>query len=69
MIVVRLSQDRAHVEMAGAHWSQRFPVCALPAWIKFYREMEGRQLGRFAGIYAPTRAALERVKDELGGAR
>lgn len=69
MIEVRLSADHGHVEMVGAHWSQRFPVCALPAWIAFYRGMEARNRGRYAGIYRPTRAGLERVQNELRGER
>jgi hypothetical protein len=65
----RLSEDRAHVEMAGEFWSARFPVCALPAWLKFYREMAARKGGRYAPNYHPAIAALEAVARELKEAR
>jgi len=61
----RLSPMRDHVEIEGHLWSDRFPVAALPAWIRFYRLLADRRGGAYRAIYAPTVAALDAVAREL----
>lgn len=66
-MIARLTDDGGHVEVSGSLWHDRFPVCALPAWIAFYRAMCARRAGRYARHYSPTLKALEAVARDLKG--
>lgn len=69
-MIARLTLCRGFVEIEGRLWRDRFPVCALPAWRRFYQQMAARKDGRHARHYAATIAALDTVARDLdaGGA-
>lgn len=68
--VARLSIDRDTVAMRRGGWKHRIDAAELPRWIKLYRTLSARRGGKFAEVYGPPLAALERVARELAqGAR
>ncbi|MBN9568965.1 MAG: hypothetical protein J0H79_15335 [Alphaproteobacteria bacterium] len=60
-----LSQDGSTVHMRRGGWTGEFPIADLGRWLGFYRDLQNRALGKFAYVYGPTVAALERIEIEL----
>lgn len=51
--------------MRRGGWEGSFPVEELGEWLRFYRGLRDRKGGRFAGHFAQTVRALEKLKAEL----
>jgi hypothetical protein len=62
-----LSEDGQTVHMRRGGWSGDFPATELKRWLAFYRDLKDRAHGKFAPVYGPTVAALERIERELRG--
>jgi hypothetical protein len=60
-----LNRDQSKVIMMQGAWRAEFSTAELPRWIKMYRGLRDRKEGRYARLYAPSVAALERVASKL----
>ena len=64
-----LNRDQSMVILMQGAWRAEFSAADLPRWIKMYRGLRDRKEGRYALLYAPSVAVLERVASKLQGAK